>query len=64
MSNAGYQKAKNISKAYEMYLALLQDFMLDLKMAVNPKTDATIQFKELDFIQFGKHLCEGIAKQF
>jgi hypothetical protein len=42
MSNAGYQKTKNISKAYEMYPALLQDFMLDLKMAVNPKTDATI----------------------
>ena len=29
-----------------------------------PKTDATIQFKELDFIKFGKHLAEGIAKQF
>ena len=27
-------------------------------------TDATLQFKELDFIKFGKHLAEGIAQQF
>lgn len=29
-----------------------------------PETDATVQFKELDFIKFGKHLAEGIARQF
>jgi len=28
------------------------------------ETDNTIQFKEIDFIKFGKHLAEGIAKQF
>ena len=28
------------------------------------ETDATIQFKELDFIKFGKDLAEGIARQF
>lgn len=27
-------------------------------------TDQTLQFKELDFIKFGKHLAEGIAKHF
>ena len=29
-----------------------------------PETDATIQFRELDFIKFGKHLAEAIAQQF
>ena len=28
----------------------------------DPDTDATMQFKELDFMKFGKHLAEGIAK--
>jgi len=28
----------------------------------DPDTDATLQFKELDFIKFGKHLAEGIAR--
>ena len=27
-------------------------------------TDATIQFREIDFIKFGKHLAEAIAQQF
>ena len=29
-----------------------------------PETDATIQFREIDFIKFGKHLAEAIAQQF
>jgi hypothetical protein len=29
-----------------------------------PETDATVQFKELDFIKFGKDLAESIARQF
>ena len=28
------------------------------------ETDATVQLKELDLFQFGKHLAEGIARQF
>ena len=51
-------------------LGIFRDFDLDLSYTIesscwgytNQETDATIQFKELDFIKFGQHLGEAFAK--
>lgn len=51
-------------------LGIFRDFELDNSYTIEsscwgytePETDATVQFKELDFIKFGRDLAEGIAR--
>lgn len=51
-------------------LGIFRDFELDQSYTVesscwgyiNQETEATIQFKELDFLKFGQHLGEAFAK--
>lgn len=53
-------------------LAVFRDFKCTYSYTIEsscwgysiPYQDDTVQFKELDFIKFGKHLAFGIAKQF
>eukprot|EP00957_Ditylum_brightwellii_P094422 7189709-Ditylum_brightwellii.AAC.1 len=41
VSNAGFEKSKNLSKAHETYLALLEDFRPKYKKAVTSNTAIT-----------------------
>jgi hypothetical protein len=41
VSNAGYEKSKNLSKAHETYPALMEDFMRDYKQAIDSNSAST-----------------------